>query len=71
MMNMNVLFISLSAKKRTKETALYKLLISFAACWKRGEKFFRFIPYSIMRLRRTLNKGDDVKRHAYVAGATK
>jgi len=71
MMNMNVLFISLSAKKRTKETALYKLLISFAALWKRGEKFFRLIPYSIIRLRRSLDKGENVRFQAHVVGATK
>jgi len=34
-------FISLPPKKLSKESALYKLLVSFAMPLKRGEKFFR------------------------------
>jgi len=43
-------------QERSKEIALYNLLVSSAMLLKQGEKFFR-LPLSIARLRRRLTKG--------------
>ena len=53
----------------SQKAALYNLLVSFAALWKRGEKGFRFIHYSIVRLRRRLSKGlvELINLFAYLA----